>query len=74
MQEIRQRSSTLDKLIDEGKIAIVGAMYNISTAEVSFFQVAGCGPSAASKLHQSDLFKEIMDRVNTKHNTIKKSL
>jgi carbonic anhydrase/SulP family sulfate permease len=38
MRAIRQRSSTLDKLVKEGKIAVVGAMYNIANAEVSFFQ------------------------------------
>lgn len=46
MQEIRKNSSTLDRMINEGKIAIVGAMYDIKTAEVSFFEVAGCSPLA----------------------------
>jgi carbonic anhydrase/SulP family sulfate permease len=38
MHEIRRKSSTLDSLVAQGKIDIVGAMYNISTAEVSFFK------------------------------------
>lgn len=38
MKLIRQRSSTIDKLVQEGKVAIVGAMYDIATAEVVFFQ------------------------------------
>ncbi|MBS4168722.1 bifunctional SulP family inorganic anion transporter/carbonic anhydrase [Parachlamydia sp. AcF125] len=40
MQEIRKNSSTLDALIRQRKIALVGAMYDISTAEVSFFQAS----------------------------------
>lgn len=35
---IRERSHILDKLVQEGKIAIIGAMYDISSGEVSFFQ------------------------------------
>jgi len=38
MRMIRERSSTLDGLVREGKIAIVGGMYDITTGEVSFFQ------------------------------------
>ncbi|SKA86736.1 carbonic anhydrase [Prosthecobacter debontii] len=38
MRMIRERSSTLDGLVREGKIAIVGAMYDITTGKVSFFQ------------------------------------
>lgn len=37
MQMIRQRSPILDRLVREEKIAIVGAMYNIQSAEVYFF-------------------------------------
>jgi len=40
MKMIRERSSTLDKLVLEGKIAIVGALYDISTGKVDFFQSA----------------------------------
>ena len=38
MAKIRQDSATLDELARLGRIAIVGALYNISTAEVYFFQ------------------------------------
>lgn len=41
MQLIYEKSSTLDKLLKEGKIALVGAMYDIATAKVSFFQPTG---------------------------------
>ena len=38
MQKLRQKSSILDGLVKKGEIALVGAMYNIGTAEVIFFQ------------------------------------
>lgn len=38
MRMIREKSSTLDTLIKENKVAIVGAIYDIATAKVSFFQ------------------------------------
>lgn len=37
---IRQRSKTLDKLIGEGKLAIVGCMYDIKTGAVGFYQTS----------------------------------
>lgn len=40
IKTIRQRSTTLDKLVQEGKIAIVGALYDVTSGEVSFFQTA----------------------------------
>jgi MFS superfamily sulfate permease-like transporter len=40
MKMIRERSSTLDKLVLEGKIAIIGGLYDISTGKVDFFQSA----------------------------------
>jgi carbonic anhydrase/SulP family sulfate permease len=40
IQAIRKRSSTLNKLVEEGKIAIVGALYDVTSGEVSFFQTA----------------------------------
>ncbi|MCA1962727.1 MAG: hypothetical protein LDL31_02135 [Prosthecobacter sp.] len=40
MRKIRERSTTLDRLVLEGKIAIIGSLYDISTGEVSFFQTA----------------------------------
>ncbi len=38
MRKIRERSSTLDGLVREGKVAIVGALYDIQTGRVSYFQ------------------------------------
>ncbi len=38
IRTIREKSSTLDKLVQEGRIAIVGCMYDIHTGQVSFFQ------------------------------------
>lgn len=35
---IRERSPILDKLVREKKIAIIGAMYDINSGQVSFFQ------------------------------------
>lgn len=40
MRMIRARSTTLDALVKDGKIAIVGALYDVSTGQVSFFQTA----------------------------------
>ena len=40
MHKIRERSSTLDDLVRKGRIAIVGALYDIKTGEVSFFQTS----------------------------------
>jgi MFS superfamily sulfate permease-like transporter len=37
---IRKRSATLDKLVIEGRIAIVGALYDVTSGEVTFFQSA----------------------------------
>jgi carbonic anhydrase len=36
--KVRERSAALDKLVKEGEIAIVGALYNVATGEVEFFQ------------------------------------
>ncbi len=35
---IRERSATLDKLVLEGKIAIVGCLYDVTSGRVDFFQ------------------------------------
>jgi carbonic anhydrase/SulP family sulfate permease len=48
IQTIRKRSSTLNKLVEEGKIAIVGALYDVTSGEVSFFQTA---ESSVAKLN-----------------------
>lgn len=37
IEKVRENSTTLDKLVREGKVAIVGALYNVGTAEVAFF-------------------------------------
>jgi carbonic anhydrase/SulP family sulfate permease len=36
MASLRQNSETLDRLVREGRIAIVGGMYNIATGRVEF--------------------------------------
>jgi len=38
MHKIRERSATLDGLVRKGRIAIVGALYDIATGGVAFFQ------------------------------------
>ncbi|HEY1084516.1 MAG TPA: SulP family inorganic anion transporter [Prosthecobacter sp.] len=45
MRMIRERSSTLDGLVREGRIAIVGALYDVSTGQVSFFQTPDSSPN-----------------------------
>jgi MFS superfamily sulfate permease-like transporter len=40
IRTIRQRSATLNKLVEEGKIAIIGGLYDVTSGEVSFFQTA----------------------------------
>jgi carbonic anhydrase/SulP family sulfate permease len=40
IETIRKRSSTLDRLVEEGKIAIVGAQYDVTSGAVNFFQTA----------------------------------
>lgn len=37
MQQIRERSPILRQMIDDGQIALVGGMYDLSTGEVHFF-------------------------------------
>ena len=37
MQQIRERSSVLRDMLDQGKIALVGGMYDLDTGEVHFF-------------------------------------
>jgi carbonic anhydrase/SulP family sulfate permease len=40
MQVLRDRSETLDRLVREGKVAIVGGLYDVHTGQASFFQTA----------------------------------
>jgi len=44
---IRERSTALDRLVKDEKIAILGALYDVNTGEVSFFQTS---ESSASPL------------------------
>jgi hypothetical protein len=41
MAVIRHRSQSLNRLIHEGKLAIVGGLYDVRTGEVSFFALDG---------------------------------
>jgi carbonic anhydrase len=36
-KEIRERSPVLRDMLDQGKIALVGGMYDLSTGKVEFF-------------------------------------
>lgn len=47
MRVIRQRSATLDGLVQAGKIAIVGCLYDVKTGQVSFFQTTDSSSSSA---------------------------
>lgn len=38
IREIRRRSAALDRLVAEGRIAIVGGLYDVGSGEVRFFQ------------------------------------
>ena len=40
MEQVRERSGTLRKLIDEGKIQLVGGIYDVSTRKVEFLDPA----------------------------------
>jgi hypothetical protein len=41
MAVIRQESPALNRLVHEGKLAIVGGLYDVRTGEVSFFALDG---------------------------------
>jgi carbonic anhydrase len=50
LHKIRQESPILDQLVREGKVSIVGAMYDIATGEVTFFQgTDSCAPDPEYK-------------------------
>jgi hypothetical protein len=38
---IRQQSAVLNRLIEDGKLAVVGGLYDVRTGEVSFFALDG---------------------------------
>lgn len=37
LQELSEQSTTIARLVDEGKIALVGAMYDVKSAKIDFF-------------------------------------
>ena len=39
--QMREQSRTLDGLVQEGRIAIVGAMYDVATGEIEFLTEDG---------------------------------
>ncbi|MBX9783269.1 MAG: hypothetical protein K2X48_08255 [Chitinophagaceae bacterium] len=41
VKKIKELNPILKKYIDEGKIKVVGAMYNLSTGKVDFFDETG---------------------------------
>lgn len=47
MATIRQQSEPLNRLIQEGKLAVVGGMYDVRTGEVNFFALDGAISEAA---------------------------
>ncbi|WP_395745920.1 bifunctional SulP family inorganic anion transporter/carbonic anhydrase [Prosthecobacter sp.] len=46
MRMIMERSSTLAKLIEDGRVVLVGALYDIQTGMVSFFQTPASSAAA----------------------------
>ncbi len=70
MHKIREDSAILDKLVREGKIDIVGAMYDIATGEVSFFQAADSGPSKENEEYKKaaiNLYSIPSQKLNLSH-------
>ena len=45
VETMRQQSQTLDGLVREGRIAIVGAMYDVATGDIEFLPAAGLSPA-----------------------------
>lgn len=66
MRKIRQKSPTLDRLVKQGKIAIVGAIYDVGTAEVTFFSPSDAAPGKESSRSflQSNPLKGILNRID----------
>ena len=46
VKELRQRSLTLDNLVREKRIAIVGAMYDVASGSIEFLVEDGLGETA----------------------------
>ena len=49
VKEIRRQSRTLDNLVRERRIAIVGAMYNVVTGDLEFVVEDGLDQTALQK-------------------------
>lgn len=67
MQKIRQKSPTLDRLVQEGKISIVGAIYDVSTAEVTFFSPSDAIPQKERSMNhflQKNPLKGLLNRID----------
>ena len=45
VEAILQESQTLDDLVRDGRIAIVGAMYDVATGDIEFLPAAGLSPA-----------------------------
>ena len=45
VEEILQESQTLGDLVADGRIAIVGAMYDVATGNIEFLPAAGLSPA-----------------------------
>ena len=52
MQQIREQSPALRELLDAGKIALVGGMYDLSTGAVRFFPIDSSSRSFPTASHQ----------------------
>jgi carbonic anhydrase/SulP family sulfate permease len=50
VKEIRERSRTLDDLVRERRIGIVGAMYDVVTGNIEFLTEDGLGEAALQKM------------------------
>jgi carbonic anhydrase/SulP family sulfate permease len=47
---LRSQSSTLDRLAATGRIAIVGAMYDVTTGDIEFFNSAATGDELTASM------------------------
>lgn len=64
IEDVRQNSSTLNALVKEGKVAIVGALYNIKNGEVTFFQ----SPTSSPNLEQpypEQIFAKLLKKASS---------
>ena len=46
VEEMRRQSETLDRLAGAGRIAIVGAMYDVTTGAIEFLADGGSSPAS----------------------------